>query len=253
MSLPTVACNRCGRQIAWVTTDRGNRMPIDPDPTPGGIVYVRMVNNRPVATVVVKGDARPPGVAFTAHFATCPAMSMRTVVDTGRTVGPARHHPAVTKEAPAAPPPPGLFDPETPLEAPETAATAIPAHPARHDDPDTSQASADRYTTADIARFKKTSVKAELLKVFLQGDFTAWRAAGHLVTKVKGIPRDAPAWHARVETARKRISELHRAGYITPNGEHDHNPGSPDDSMVYTITSNGLDALRKLENTGWSR
>lgn len=70
--IPTRACSRCGRQIGWVTTSNGRRMPIDPEPNKDGNVIVRREGrSRLVADVLSKDRPRPRGVAFMPHFATC--------------------------------------------------------------------------------------------------------------------------------------------------------------------------------------
>ena len=68
-------CRSCGAPIRWVLTDKGRRMPLDPDPHPDG-------NIMPV-TVTVGGafpreetrafvTTAPDGPAWRSHFATCP-------------------------------------------------------------------------------------------------------------------------------------------------------------------------------------
>lgn len=70
--LPTRPCGLCHRPVAWVLTDGGARMPVDPKPDEAGNVYVRAVQGRYRAKVSSKAEPRPPGVPFMPHWATCP-------------------------------------------------------------------------------------------------------------------------------------------------------------------------------------
>jgi hypothetical protein len=90
----TSTCSTCGAPIVWVVTERGKRMPVDPDTSPRGTVFVAIEAGRPVARVMVKTDKkRPPGKPFVAHFATC-----------GNTKPTTKPEPS-----PAPEPPPSLF------------------------------------------------------------------------------------------------------------------------------------------------
>jgi len=56
-----------------------------------------------------------------------------------------------------------------------------------------------------------------------------------------------------VEGCRRRVSDLHAAGFIVDSGERRTNPGSSDEAIVWEITPAGLRALDYLGATGWSR
>lgn len=70
-TMRTSPCTRCGRQIGWVITDTGRRMPIDPEPDPTGNVICNYEAGVLRGHVLTKGEPRPSGVAFLPHFATC--------------------------------------------------------------------------------------------------------------------------------------------------------------------------------------
>jgi hypothetical protein len=50
-----------------------------------------------------------------------------------------------------------------------------------------------------------------------------------------------------LEGARRRVSDLVRAGHLTDSGRRDHNPGSIDLSIVWSISTAGINALHDLE------
>lgn len=62
-------CRSCGAPIWWAVTEKGGRMPLDPDPVPDGNV---VINNYGVAVVITPGDWTHDGQRYVAHFATCP-------------------------------------------------------------------------------------------------------------------------------------------------------------------------------------
>ncbi len=82
MSFPRFAaqCRSCHAPIAWVETEAGRRMPIDPPRRDDagawvGNVWVEPNGSRLVACAVGKNPAfkQPPGATlYTSHFATCP-------------------------------------------------------------------------------------------------------------------------------------------------------------------------------------
>lgn len=62
-------CQYCGARLRWVETDRGNRMPLDPDPNPDGSVVMRQG-----IAHVLKASERPENVAaehWMPHAASC--------------------------------------------------------------------------------------------------------------------------------------------------------------------------------------
>lgn len=52
-------------------------MPLDPEPNEDGNVFCEFDAGTLIGRVKLKGDARPPGVAHMAHFATCPVRRKR--------------------------------------------------------------------------------------------------------------------------------------------------------------------------------
>lgn len=121
-----------------------------------------------------------------------------------------------------------------------------PSTPARLDDRSTSQRAAMRYQRRDVARFRFGSIMGQVLAEFYWGRFTALEAARHAV----GYPACSPH---QVETARKRVSDLVRAGYLADSGERRQNEGSPDEATVWALTSKGRQALIRLTHDGWSK
>lgn len=69
-------CRTCGAPVRWVHVDESKkRMPIDPDASPKGNVYVvRWDDRTPVVRVVSAENPAPPEAVllYTSHFATCP-------------------------------------------------------------------------------------------------------------------------------------------------------------------------------------
>ena len=61
-------CSTCGARMVWVVTDKGKRMPLDPEPTADGNV-VR--TGEQTVRYLTAGEAWT-GLRFTSHFATCP-------------------------------------------------------------------------------------------------------------------------------------------------------------------------------------
>lgn len=61
------ACRRCGREILWAISERGNWTPLDPEPTPVGTFAL----GRGVAFYVADGDL------FRFHGLSCPVRAGR--------------------------------------------------------------------------------------------------------------------------------------------------------------------------------
>lgn len=57
-------------------------MPLDADPKVWGNVICTLEAGVLKGVVLTKGDARPPGVAYVPHFATCPVLNKTPSVDT---------------------------------------------------------------------------------------------------------------------------------------------------------------------------
>ena len=66
---PTVHCNSCKAEIAWVRTKAGKLMPVDANPSPVG--NLRVVDGQAnYLGPKEKEDAEGP--LYLSHFATCP-------------------------------------------------------------------------------------------------------------------------------------------------------------------------------------
>lgn len=69
----------CRRRILWAETSKGNRMPVDPTPTPetGNVILEPRPGRLPLAQVLAGSaldDARAMHLELHhSHFATCPA------------------------------------------------------------------------------------------------------------------------------------------------------------------------------------
>lgn len=67
---PASACRYCGRQIRWVETEAGRRMPINRDPDPAGNVVI--IGGRARVLSVPDAMARTgTSGRFMPHHATC--------------------------------------------------------------------------------------------------------------------------------------------------------------------------------------
>lgn len=69
------ACRACGRDVEWVETNLGRKMPLDPDPDrDGNVVKLGTTNAQgaPIVRVLRKDDPRVPGRMYRSHFQTCP-------------------------------------------------------------------------------------------------------------------------------------------------------------------------------------
>lgn len=128
----------------------------------------------------------------------------------------------------------------------------LPSTPSRASDRDTSVASGNRKASRDVGRFDVTSVKFRVLLYITQQPRTALEAAQRHVDQFYG-ETSSPSAAMRIETARKRVSDLARAGLIEDSGERRKNEGSPDESVVWRVTEQGHRAMNWLASTGWSK
>lgn len=69
-------CRSCDAPLLWALTERGRRMPLDPEPyagdDPRGLFVLRH-RDRPVPTALAATpDAFPGERLYRSHFATCP-------------------------------------------------------------------------------------------------------------------------------------------------------------------------------------
>lgn len=71
-------CGGCQREILWaVVEDSGRRMPLDPNPLPGGNVEASgrtdAATGAPLVKVLGKDEPGRPGAdRYRSHFASCP-------------------------------------------------------------------------------------------------------------------------------------------------------------------------------------
>lgn len=70
-------CRSCTAPIMWALTEKGHRMPLDPEPTDeGNIVLAHREGLVPLATVFSNASAAREGAPnadrYTSHFVTCP-------------------------------------------------------------------------------------------------------------------------------------------------------------------------------------
>lgn len=120
----------------------------------------------------------------------------------------------------------------------------VTSAPARPTDPDTSHAAQTRNASGDVRRFSIRSRQAKLLAAFSRGDGLTDYEAARMVL--------GDDYHTRLEGCRRRCSDLRAAGFLLNTGRRRQNPGSPDESIVWTINHGGYTALRNLQTFGWS-
>jgi hypothetical protein len=67
-------CRSCGAPLLWAVTEKGRRIPLDPDPytgdDPRGLYVLRNGNGAPLA-VATTPDAFPGEPVYRSHFASC--------------------------------------------------------------------------------------------------------------------------------------------------------------------------------------
>jgi hypothetical protein len=121
-----------------------------------------------------------------------------------------------------------------------SSAEPISSAPARPSDPETSHAASE--TEPDLRRFSDRSRQAHLLRLLAVEPLTAQGAAVRITQgTVSGV-----------EGCRRRVSDLLAAGYLQDSGSRACNPGSADESIVWQVTDEGLRAIDRLDDTGWS-
>jgi len=64
----TGTCRSCGATIVWAITAKGRRMPLDPDPIPGGNVTL---HEDGAVTVNPATDPETEVLGYVTHFVTC--------------------------------------------------------------------------------------------------------------------------------------------------------------------------------------
>lgn len=72
----SATCSTCKAPIEWGHTASGERIPMDPQPVPGG--NIRLIDGRAhvVGATIDLFDQDDDGVRYVSHFATCPDASM---------------------------------------------------------------------------------------------------------------------------------------------------------------------------------
>lgn len=63
-------CRSCDAPVLWANTEKGRRMPLDPDPYSGPDPRVFVL--RAGVAIAVTPDAFPDEPNYRSHFATCP-------------------------------------------------------------------------------------------------------------------------------------------------------------------------------------
>lgn len=76
-TVPTARCGSCHAEVVWVHTRAGERMPINPSPSPLGNLRLDLHGRQIFATVTPDAtpdmfDPNDSGVRYLSHFATCP-------------------------------------------------------------------------------------------------------------------------------------------------------------------------------------
>jgi len=66
MAFGEAKCRWCGKPMKWADTEKGKKIPLDPDPVDNG--NIELVNG--IARVVGQSD-NPADIRHISHFATC--------------------------------------------------------------------------------------------------------------------------------------------------------------------------------------
>lgn len=68
-------CKTCKAAVVWVTTAKGEPMPVDAEPVRGGNIRLEGSAARPTAVYVqplLESDEQKAAPHYVSHFATCP-------------------------------------------------------------------------------------------------------------------------------------------------------------------------------------
>lgn len=71
-----VKCGLCPARVVWAVTEVGERMPVDADPYPGGMLLLGWRGEVLRSRVALRAD-RVPGQMYRSHLASCPAAAWR--------------------------------------------------------------------------------------------------------------------------------------------------------------------------------
>lgn len=64
-------CKSCGKPILWTKSTNGKAMPIDPDPSPNGNIFLKGGEALVLTKYSVEGQRKLGNPLYTAHFVTC--------------------------------------------------------------------------------------------------------------------------------------------------------------------------------------
>lgn len=124
-------------------------------------------------------------------------------------------------------------------------APAAPTFPARPHDPVTAQESALRHSSSDVRRFGAESRSGRLLAIFAASDGLTDQEA------TRALFGSDEVTSTRWEAARRRCSDLRRAGFIDATAYTTRNVDGAE-ATIWTVTPLGSSALDNLRRTGWS-
>lgn len=69
---PTQTCKSCEQPIRWAVTEKGHRIPVDPEPTATGNLLLEERAGGAVFAVPVPQGTMARALRYASHFATCP-------------------------------------------------------------------------------------------------------------------------------------------------------------------------------------
>ena len=68
-----MTCSSCGAKILWALTEKGARIPVDPDPRLDGNLLLYRRPDGSLLARYLSGESAPPGQRrYVSHFVTCP-------------------------------------------------------------------------------------------------------------------------------------------------------------------------------------
>lgn len=69
--LEIVRCKRCGEEIVWTVTTNGKKMPVNPEPDPGGTFILDDSEDPPVATFIRESERDEHNDLYVCHLEDC--------------------------------------------------------------------------------------------------------------------------------------------------------------------------------------